>query len=149
MGVGWYRIRFEAPAFGPGKRAVILFDGAMSNAEVYLNGKKVGYWPYGYNSFYFDVTDCMRANAANTLAVRLENLPESSRWYPGAGLYRNVHVIVTDDAHIPVWGTRVTTPKVTKDFAKVKVETEIALPEGADPARYTCVRHFTIRTNNS
>ena len=79
----------------------------------------------------------MRANAANTLAVRLENLPESSRWYPGAGLYRNVHVIVTDDAHIPVWGTRVTTPKVTKDFAKVKVETEIALPEGADPARYT------------
>ena len=137
VGVGWYRIRFEAPAFGPGKRAMILFDGAMSNAEVYLNGKKVGYWPYGYNSFYFDVTDCMRANAANTLAVRLENLPESSRWYPGAGLYRNVHVIVTDDAHIPVWGTRVTTPKVTKDFAKVKVETEIALPEGADPARYT------------
>ena len=137
VGVGWYRIRFEAPAFGPGKRAMILFDGAMSNAEVYLNGKKVGYWPYGYNSFYFDVTDCMRANAANTLVVRLENLPESSRWYPGAGLYRNVHVIVTDDAHIPVWGTRVTTPKVTKDFAKVKVETEIALPEGADPARYT------------
>ena len=137
VGVGWYRIQFEAPSFGPGKRVSLLFDGAMSNAEVYLNGQKVGYWPYGYNSFYFDVTDYMKANEKNTLAVRLENLPESSRWYPGAGLYRNVHVIVTDEAHIPVWGTRVTTPKVSADFAKVRVETEIVLPEGADPARYT------------
>ena len=113
------------------KRAMILFDGAMSNAEVYLNGKKVGYWPYGYNSFYFDVTDCMRANAANTLAVRLENLPESSRWYPGAGLYRNVHVIVTDDAHIPVWGTR-----------------SLCL-RGRIRLVIHCVRPFTIRTSNS
>ena len=70
----------------------------------------------------------------NTLAVRLENLPESSRWYPGAGLYRNVHVIVTENAHIPVWGTYVTTPTATKEFAKVNVRTQIVLLEGAMPA---------------
>lgn len=136
VGVGWYRTAFELPAFEAGKRATILFDGAMSHARVYLNGQEVGYWPYGYNSFYFDITPYVRPNQRNVLAVRLENLPESSRWYPGAGLYRNVHVVVTDAAHIPMWGTFITTPKVSKEFAKVRIETEISLPEGADPANY-------------
>ena len=136
VGVGWYRTAFELPAFEAGKRATILFDGAMSHARVYLNGQEVGYWPYGYNSFYFDITPYVRPNQWNVLAVRLENLPESSRWYPGAGLYRNVHVVVTDAAHIPMWGTFITTPKVSKEFAKVRIETEISLPEGADPANY-------------
>ena len=77
----------------------------MSHAKVYINGEEVGYWPYGYNSFHFDITKYLKPGQKNTLAVRLENLPESSRWYPGAGLYRNVHVIVTEDAHIPIWGT--------------------------------------------
>lgn len=139
VGVGWYRTTFEAPAFAPGKKAFIQFDGAMSHAQVYVNGQKVGYWPYGYNSFYFDITKHLRAGAMNTLAVRLENLPESSRWYPGAGLYRNVHVVVTEEAHIPVWGTFVTTPSVSREFAKVNVQTEVVLPQGADPAAYTVV----------
>lgn len=139
VGVGWYRTTFEAPAFAPGKKAFIQFDGAMSHAQVYVNGQKVGYWPYGYNSFYFDITKYLRAGAKNTLAVRLENLPESSRWYPGAGLYRNVHVVVTEEAHIPVWGTFVTTPSVSREFAKVNVQTEVVLPQGADPAAYTVV----------
>ena len=59
------------------------------------------------------------------MAVRLENLPESSRWYPGAGLYRNVHVVMTNDVHIPVWGTYVTTPRVTAEFAKVNLKTKL------------------------
>ncbi len=139
VGVGWYRTTFEAPTFAPGKKAFIQFDGAMSHAQVYVNGQKVGYWPYGYNSFYFDITKYLRAGAKNTLAVRLENLPESSRWYPGAGLYRNVHVVVTEEAHIPVWGTFVTTPSVSREFAKVNVQTEVVLPQGADPAAYTVV----------
>ena len=137
VGVGWYRTEFEVPQFTAGKKATILFDGAMSHANVYINGRKVGYWPYGYNSFHFDITKYLKPGEKNLLAVRLENLPESSRWYPGAGLYRNVHIIVTEDAHIPVWGTYVKTPIVNKDHAKVTVHTKVSLPEGANPDKYT------------
>ena len=126
VGVGWYRNTGNLPTYEAGKRVTVLFDGAMANSQVYVNGKKVGEWPYGYNSFHFDVTDFLnKDNKPNVLAVRLENRPEQSRWYPGAGLYRNVHVIVTDETHIPVWGTYVTTPVVNDEFAKVNVRTKI------------------------
>ena len=136
VGVGWYRTTLDIPQFAPDKKAFILFDGAMSHAQVYINGKKVGYWPYGYNSFWFDITPFIEAGKSNTLAVRLENMPESSRWYPGAGLYRNVHVVVTEDAYIPIWGTYITTPQVNDKFARVRVETKVNLPEQADPSQY-------------
>ncbi|QDA60266.1 beta-galactosidase GalB [Hymenobacter jejuensis] len=130
VGTGWYRRRLVVPQFGPGKRAVLLFDGAMSNARVYVNGKEAAFWPYGYNSFSVDVTPFLQANGENTLAVRLQNFPESSRWYPGAGLYRNVHLIVTDDVHIPVWGTYLTTPEITPELAKVKLRTKVETAGG-------------------
>ena len=130
VGVGWYRLEFEADAFAEGKAATLIFDGAMSDAHVYLNGVEVGYWPYGYNSFHIDITEQLKAGEKNILAVRLENLPDSSRWYPGAGLYRNVHLVVTEDAHIPVWGTQVTTPRVTESLAEVVVCTKLTTPEG-------------------
>ena len=133
VGVGWYRTQFSVPSYEEGKHVTLLFDGAMSHARVYVNGKEAGYWPYGYNSFFFDVTDLVNGKDENTLAVRLENLPESSRWYPGAGIYRNVHVIVTEDVHVPVWGTQVTTPMVNEEYAKVNVKTSIVRPAG-DPA---------------
>ena len=126
VGVGWYRLEFEAPEFEVGKRASILFDGAMSNARVYVNGTEVGFWPYGYNSFHFDITDYLKAGEKNELAVRLENKPESSRWYPGAGIYRNVHLIVTEDIHVPVWGTHLTTPYVSEKLARVELRTKVA-----------------------
>ena len=125
VGVGWYRLRFEAPAFTSSDKATLIFDGAMSHAKVYLNGHEIGYWPYGYNSFYLDATPYMKPGESNLLAVRLENETESSRWYPGAGLYRNVHLIVTDKVHVPVWGTQITTPHVSKDFAAVRLQTKI------------------------
>ena len=134
VGVGWYRLDFSVPEFGDGKKAYLIFDGAMSHAEVYVNGEKAYAWPYGYNSFYFDATPFIKAGEDNLLAVRLENLPESSRWYPGAGLYRNVHLVVTDEVHVPVWGTRVTTPVVEEGYAKVRVETSIDYPEGMKPS---------------
>lgn len=137
VGTGWYRTEIEVPEFTDGKRATLVFDGAMSHARVYVNGKEAGYWPYGYNTFYFDVTDLLEKGKKNTIAVRLENLPESSRWYPGAGLYRNVHLLVTDDAHIPVWGTYITTPEINKDWAKVVVRTKIDLPKNADTDKFT------------
>ena len=125
VGVGWYRLNFEVPEFTEGKRAAILFDGAMSHARVYINGAEVGFWPYGYNSFHFDITDYLKAGEVNELAVRLENKPESSRWYPGAGIYRNVHIIVTEDVHVPVWGTQLTTPRVSEELALVELRTQV------------------------
>lgn len=136
VGTGWYRTNFEVPDFDADKKVVLMFDGAMSHAKVYVNGKEIGYWPYGYNTFYFDITDALNKDGRNSLAVRLENLPESSRWYPGAGLYRNVRLIVTDKANIPVWGTYVTTPKVNNEWAQVDIATRIELPEG-DNGHYT------------
>jgi beta-galactosidase len=137
IGVGWYRTQFNLPGFTAGKKVFLLFDGAMSYAHVYVNGHKAGYWPYGYNSFHLDVTEFIKAGEPVSLAVRLENLPESSRWYPGAGLYRNVHVITTENAYIPVWGTVVTTPVVKKDFAKVAIKTNIVRPENTQPGAYS------------
>ena len=133
VGPGWYRLEFESPEFVDGRRATLLFDGAMSHARVWLNGHEVGYWPYGYNSFYFDVTPYMEVGKTNTLAVRLENYEESSRWYPGAGLYRNVHLVVTDEVAVKMWGTYITTPVVRNDFAKVNVKVEFDMPSDMKP----------------
>ncbi|WP_294597014.1 glycoside hydrolase family 2 TIM barrel-domain containing protein [uncultured Rikenella sp.] len=151
VGTGWYRTRFDVPEFGRDstRRATLLFDGAMSGAQVWVNGQRVGEWPYGYNSFHFDVTPYLNADGMNnTVAVRLENLPESSRWYPGAGLYRNVHVVVTDGAHIPVWGTYVTTPVVNERFAKVNLKTEVILPETVETNRYRLVTEIRDSAGN-
>lgn len=119
VGIGWYRTEFSVP---DGMTAELLFDGAMSEARVYVNGHEVCFWPYGYSPFHCDVTPYLNKSGSNVLAVRLENLPFSSRWYPGAGLYRNVHLICTSaKAHIPVWGTFVSTPSVHKDMASVSL----------------------------
>lgn len=125
VGVGWYRLTFEAPAFRPSDKATLIFDGAMSHARVYVNGHEAGYWPYGYNAFHLDVTPYLKAGETNVLAVRLENLPESSRWYPGAGLYRHVHLRVNRAVHVPVWGVQLTTPVVKREYAKVRVRTTL------------------------
>lgn len=149
VGTGWYRLDFDVPGFAEGKKAELLFDGAMSYSKVYVNGKYVGEWPYGYNSFHFDVTDFINPDGKdNVLAVRLENLPQSSRWYPGAGLYRNVHLIVTDDVHIPVWGTQIICSEISEKSANVnlkikingkadKVRTDIVSPAGKVVASIT------------
>ncbi len=123
IGIGWYRTSFTCPAEG---RTELVFDGAMSQAQVYVNGEKAIAWPYGYNSFHVDVTDLVNHDGQpNTLAVRLQNREQSSRWYPGAGLYRNVHLITTGEVHVPVWGTQVTTPHVANDYASVCLKTSI------------------------
>ena len=129
-GVGWYRIKFSVPDFRQGKKVTVKFDGAMSNARVYVNGEVVGFWPYGYNTFHFDITDFINNDGEdNVLAVRLENFEEGSRWYPGAGLYRNVHIITTNETHIPIWGTYITTPEINDEFARVKVRTKVESKE--------------------
>ena len=123
VGIGWYRTTFHST---PGKQTTLIFDGAMSEARVFVNGKEACFWPCGYNSFYCDVTSQVNEDGKNsTLAVRLENRPQSSRWYPGAGLYRNVHVVTTEKIHVPVWGTQITTPYVKDEYASVCLRTTI------------------------
>lgn len=123
VGVGWYRTRFDVE---PGRQTMLVFDGAMSEAKVYVNGKEACFWPFGYNSFYCDVTSFLNHDGKqNLLAVRLENKPQSSRWYPGAGLYRNVRVVTTGQIHVPVWGTQLTTPHVSEDYASVCLRTSV------------------------
>lgn len=124
IGKGSYRTTFEIPDT-TGRNITLIFDGAMSNAHVKVNGKEVAYWPYGYNSFYTDLSDAV-VPGDNSITVELENYERASRWYPGAGLYRNVHIVNTDRVHIPVWGTYVTTPEVSEAKASVRLEMEIA-----------------------
>ena len=132
MGKGTYRRNLEIPAdLLDGRRHILYFDGAMSEAQVFVNGEKVCFWPYGYNSFWCDVTGNIKIGT-NELTVLLENRPQSSRWYPGAGLYRKVRHITLPKVHIPVWGTYVTVPYIGKDHAVVRVRTKVnGISDGA------------------
>ncbi len=123
VGKGYYKTTFEV-GDTTGRSLALLFDGAMSHAKVKVNGEDVIYWPYGYNSFSVDLDGVVKPGT-NIVEVSLENPPQSSRWYPGAGLYRNVHLIERDKIHVPVWGTYITTPHVEKDYATVHLATEV------------------------
>ena len=142
VGTGWYRLEFEAPDFAEGKSCRLIFDGAMSNADVYINGHHAAFWPYGYNSFIVDATPYIIKGQPNQLAVRLENYNESSRWYPGAGLYRNVHLVITKDAYIPDWGTYVYTRELKEDYAWVESAVEFVVPEGKEFRNYTIINEI-------
>jgi beta-galactosidase len=124
IGEAWYRKKLSLPALKSSQKVLLQIDGAMSEPRVYLNGKLVGQWNYGYNYFYIDITNDLKATD-NVLAIHLKNMPKSSRWYPGAGLYRNVHLIVKEEKSIDQWGITITTPIVKKEFAKVNVKTKL------------------------
>ncbi len=124
VGVGWYRTQYQIEKSDLKGKVQVLFDGAMSNSRVYVNGQYVGERPFGYISFYFDITPYLK-EGTNTLAVRLENYNSQSRWYPGAGLYRKVSLIKTNPTHIKTWGTFVTTPEISKKRATVKLDLEL------------------------
>src|SRR2546429_5204458 len=117
-GTGWYRKAFLLPEDAHGRYFTVVFDGAMSNAEVWLNGHELGKRPYGYSSFAFDLTPYLKyGREANVLAVCLAPEEHSSRWYPGAGIYRNVWLDVTGPIHVAEWGTYVTTPMILDEKA--------------------------------
>lgn len=126
VGEAWYRNTFTTANFDSTKKAIILFDGAMSEPKVFINGKKVGEWNYGYNYFYFDISKYISSATKNTIAVHLSNLELSSRWYPGAGLYRNVKVIIKNKNSIDQWGTFITTPFISEKLAKVNIKTKVS-----------------------
>lgn len=124
-GIGWYRRILRLPSGNAGQRVYIEFDGVMSNAQVYLNGKYIGGRPYGYSSFSLDLTDHFSFGEDNILAVRVENKPEMSRFYTGAGIYRPVRLVCVSPVHVAHWGTYVTTPQITSGKGIVKVETKV------------------------
>lgn len=125
IGVGWYRKTFTLPQLKKGKKVLLEFDGAMSDARIYINGEEAGYWPYGYSYFYFDITKFIKPGEENLLAVRLENLPFASRWYPGAGIYRKVQLVIKDEISFNKWSTFITTPYVSNNVAQVNIKTQV------------------------
>ncbi len=125
QGVAWYRRNIDIPSADKGKSIFLDIDGAMSYAMVWLNGNLVGGWPYGYASFRLDLTPYINYGGKNILAIRLDNPENSSRWYPGAGLYRNVWLVKTNRVHIGHWGTFVNTEDVSKEKATVNFEVTV------------------------
>jgi beta-galactosidase len=124
-GTAWYRKHFVVDAVHKGNTVSVEFDGVMNNAEVYLNGEKVGARPYGYIGFEVDLTPHIKFGEENVLAVRVDPKELSARWYPGAGIYRNVWLEIKNPVHIAHWGTYITTPKVGEEEAQVNIETTI------------------------
>lgn len=121
-GVGWYRRKLEIADSDAGKQIYLDVDGAMSYAMVWINGILAGGWPYGYNSWRVDLTPYINFGGDNQLAIRLDNPPASSRWYPGGGIYRNVWLTKTEPVHVTQWGTFITTRDVSKKSAVIDME---------------------------
>lgn len=124
-GEGWYRKSFLLPETDAGKRVYLDFDGAMAMPTVYVNGEKAGGWDYGYMSFRVDATSFVRFGETNLVAVHLDTRDHHSRWYPGAGLYRKVQLVLAEPVHIAHWGTIVSTPEVAESGATVRVRTTV------------------------
>ena len=124
-GIAWYRKHFKISADEKGKQFYLDIDGAMSYATIWLNGHLVGGWPYGYASFEMNLTPYLDYGKENVLAIRLDNPPDSSRWYPGGGIYRNVWLVKASAIHVAHWGTYVTTPEVDSAAATLDLSTTI------------------------
>ncbi|MGD0341091.1 MAG: beta-galactosidase GalB [Bacteroidales bacterium] len=124
-GIGWYRKHFTLNDADKDKRIYIDFDGAMANAKIWLNGKYVGEWPYGYTSFRLDLTPYIIIGKENLIAVRLDTKNWDSRWYPGAGLYRNVWLVKTTQVHVVYNGLYCTAPEIKKEQAALEIQAEI------------------------
>ena len=124
-GIGWYRKHFTISENDKGKRIYVDFDGAMANAKVWMNGNFVGEWPYGYTSFRLDLTPFIITGKENIIAVRLDTKNWDSRWYPGAGIYRNVWLVKSSRLHISNNGVFCTTPEIKKDRAMLSVQAEV------------------------
>lgn len=129
-GIGWYRKHVFISKRDEGKSFALEFDGAMSHARVFVNNRFAGEWPYGYASFSFPITQHIYFGQDNVIAVRLENQNGSARWYPGAGIYRNVRLVKTNPVHVAHWGTFITTPEISREKALVKIQTTIETNQG-------------------
>ena len=125
-GIAWYRKTFEVPVTFQNCKMGIYFEGVYMNSEVFINGHSLGVRPYGYSSFFYDMTPYLHFGGKNVIAVRVDNSAHKNcRWYSGSGIYRHVWLVHTDKVHIAHWGTFITTPKVNDTQATVQVKTQI------------------------
>ncbi len=133
-GIGWYRKSFVLPSTDSARCASIEFDGVMANSDVWINGHRLGNRPFGYVSFAYDLTSYLRFDGTtNVLVVRADNSRQpASRWYSGAGIYRHVRLVLTDSVHLERWETFVTTPKVAKEQATVRVRSVVTNESNTD-----------------
>jgi beta-galactosidase len=147
-GAGWYRKHFQISAADADSRIYLDVDGAMSYAMVWLNGRFVGGWPYGYSSWRMDLTPYLRFGSQNVIAIRLDNPPESSRWYPGGGIYRNVWLVRTSPVHAGHWGICVTTPEASKETAQVNIRVRVENDSGSDCSVSVKNEFFELTAND-
>jgi len=124
-GTGWYRKKFLIPSEDKGKKIFIQFDGVYMNADVWINGHHLGNHPYGYTSFIYDLTDHLKYDSTNVIAVEVKNEGQNSRWYSGSGIYRHVWLKKMDPVHVSQWGIFITTPEVSSAKATVNCKTNV------------------------
>ncbi|MGN6552565.1 MAG: beta-galactosidase GalB [Verrucomicrobiota bacterium] len=148
-GVAWYRKHFNVPASDQGRRLFLELDGAMSYANVWINGQYVGGWPYGYASWQLDLTPFLKFGEENVVAIRLDNPEDSSRWYPGGGIYRNVWLTKTSPVHVGHWGTFITTPEISSSAATVRIQVDVKNDADADSTVSVRNEIFELNKNGS
>jgi beta-galactosidase len=139
-GIGWYRKSFHVPNEWKAKKTAVFFEGVYMNSEVFINGKSLGVYPYGYSSFSYDLTPYLNFGKENVIAVRVDNSQQmNSRWYSGSGIYRHVWMMVTDPVHVAHWGVAVSTPVVSEKNASVLVKTKVKNETSS-------VQHVVVKT---
>lgn len=141
-GIGWYRKKFRIPPGAHGVKFFIDFDGVYQHSEVWLNGHLLGYRPYGYISFGYDLTPHLRLAEENSIAVRVDNSAQPNcRWYSGSGIYRHVWLVATSPVHVARWGTYITTPEVAQAGAHINIRTRVRneTSESARPVLKTSI----------
>jgi beta-galactosidase len=146
-GVGWYRKQFAVPASDKGRQIYLDVDGATSYAIVWINGHYVGGWPYGYTSWRVDLTPYIHFGDKNIIAIRLDNPPKSSRWYPGGGIYRNAWLVKTLPLHVAQWGTRISTPEVSDEAATVNIDVTVDNHSAQNVPAKVSARIYSLSTD--
>ncbi|HMM03952.1 MULTISPECIES: glycoside hydrolase family 2 TIM barrel-domain containing protein [unclassified Dysgonomonas] len=125
-GTAWYRKIFVIPESGLDKRQLLYFEGVYMESEVWVNGRQVSFHPYGYTSFFCDITElCNPVGRENTVAVKVKNEGRNSRWYAGSGIYRHVWLITTDKLHLDEWATSITTDNISDEKANVNLSIDV------------------------
>lgn len=146
-GEAWYRLQFQIPKASENQRFYLMFDGVMAFPEIFINGHLAGSWDYGYNSFYVDITPFLNHEGRNVLAVHADTRPHRSRWYPGAGIYRKVTLLIRQLVHFEPWGATVTTPIIKAHAAEVRTELRL---QTFDQSRQTyTIRHEVYAPNGN
>lgn len=129
-GTGWYRKYFEIGDSLKGKSIIIMFEGIYMNSDIWINGSYLGEHPYGYTSFWYDISDKLQYGKKNLIAVKVKNEGENSRWYSGSGIYRHVWFEIKNNIHFSTWGTSITTPVVNEKESTVRISNIITNDSG-------------------